>query len=79
MKGKLTLSVEREEACEKEGLGVIRAFPPLSVSAPFCRTSNSTMLGQSIWRYTTSMVCRSLYEEDHGRTCHFHWETRGGY
>ena len=35
MKGKLTPSVEREEGCDKEGLGVILAFPPLPISAPF--------------------------------------------
>ncbi|XP_034843173.1 cytochrome c oxidase subunit 7C, mitochondrial-like [Mirounga leonina] len=43
---------------------------------PFRRTSNSAMLGQSIRRFTTSVVCRSHYEEGPGKNLPFSVENK---
>ena len=42
----------------------------------FCRVSNSAMLGQSIRRFTTSVVCQSHYEEGPGKNIPFSVEKK---
>ena len=42
----------------------------------FCRVSNSAMLGQSIRRFTTSVVRRSHYEEGPGKNIPFSVENK---
>ena len=56
-------------------VGVLPPFLPPSVSAPFA-VSNSAMLGQSIRRFTTSVVRRSHYEEGPGKNLPFSVENK---
>ncbi|XP_059771877.1 cytochrome c oxidase subunit 7C, mitochondrial-like [Balaenoptera ricei] len=61
----------------KGGLGVLLPFLPPSVSlCTFRRASNSTALGQSIRRFTTSVVRRSHYEEGPGKNLPFSVENK---
>ena len=57
---------------ELGGMAISSAF---RVRGPH-RTSSSDMLGQSIRRFTTTMVCRSHYEEDPGKNLPFSVENK---
>ncbi|XP_032480458.1 cytochrome c oxidase subunit 7C, mitochondrial-like [Phocoena sinus] len=58
-----------------------RAWCAAAISATFslcafCRASNSTVLGQSIRRFTASVVHRSRYEEGPGKNLAFSVENK---
>ena len=72
----LILKVIPGEQGREEAARVLRPpFLPPSVST-FCRASNSAMLGQSIRRFTTSVVRRSHYEEGPGKNIPFSVENK---
>ncbi|XP_044910992.1 cytochrome c oxidase subunit 7C, mitochondrial-like, partial [Felis catus] len=48
----------------------------LGVCRAFCIASNRTVLGQSIWRFTASVVCRSHSEEGPGENLPFSVENK---
>ena len=72
-RGSLLLEEQSREARSGRFAAAISSTSDLWI---FCRVSNSAMLGQSIRRFTTSVVRRSHYEEGPGKNIPFSVENK---